>query len=93
MFVFWYCHKRGREVRLAREAEEGQEDGEDDDALEVEVSDEEDEKVAQEVEELEKEIEEKANVLDQPDPTQVPLPDQDQGEKITEKETEKTVEA
>jgi riboflavin biosynthesis pyrimidine reductase len=22
MFVFWYCHKRGREVRLAREAEE-----------------------------------------------------------------------
>ena len=23
MFVFWYCHKRGKEVRLAREAEAG----------------------------------------------------------------------
>ena len=21
MFVFWYCHKRGKEVRLAKEAE------------------------------------------------------------------------
>ena len=49
MFVFWYCHKRGREVRLAREAEEGQGDGEDEDALEVEVSDEEGEELAQEV--------------------------------------------
>jgi hypothetical protein len=93
MFVFWYCHKRGREVRLAREAEEGQGDDENEDALDVEVSDEEDERVAQEVEELEKEIEEKANVLDQPDPTRVPLPDHDQGEKAAEEETEKTAEA
>jgi hypothetical protein len=23
MFVFWYCHKRGRQVRLDREIEEG----------------------------------------------------------------------
>jgi hypothetical protein len=46
MFVFWYCHKRGKEARLAREAGAGgdgsaevaeDEDGE----LEVEVSDEE----------------------------------------------------
>ena len=92
MFVFWYCHKRGREVRLAREAEEGQGDGEDEDALEVEVSDE-DEELAQEVGKFEKEIEEKANVLGQPDPTEVPLPDQNQGEKAAEKETEKAAEA
>jgi len=49
MFVFWYCHKRGREMRLAKEAAAGGKDGEsrveevegDDDDLEVEVTDEE----------------------------------------------------
>ncbi|KAK6442161.1 hypothetical protein LTR95_001602 [Oleoguttula sp. CCFEE 5521] len=53
MFVFWYCHKRGKEVRLAKEQaalEEG--DGaadvaeEDDD--EIEVSDSEDDEEAEE---------------------------------------------
>lgn len=82
MFVFWYCHKRGREVRLAREAEAA--GGEDDDALEVEVSDDEDEELEGEVTELEKEIEEKADVLKQPDPTEVPLPDQSHEEKVVE---------
>lgn len=28
MFVFYYCHKRGREVRLANEGEEGEEEKE-----------------------------------------------------------------
>ena len=45
------------------------------------------------LEQFEKEIEEKANVLGQPDPTEVPLPDQNQGEKAAEKETEKAAEA
>ncbi|KAK5741496.1 hypothetical protein LTR17_003934 [Elasticomyces elasticus] len=48
MFVFWYCHKRGKEVRMAKELEAGKgekgfvegEDGEGE--MEVEVSDEDD---------------------------------------------------
>ncbi|KAK4570410.1 hypothetical protein LTR86_002490 [Recurvomyces mirabilis] len=48
MFVFWYSHKRGKEVRLAREASAQSGDGapeivEDEDGeLEIEVTDEED---------------------------------------------------
>lgn len=45
MFVFWYCHKRGKEARLAREAEAGKEGeviGEEDDGeFDAEVTDEE----------------------------------------------------
>ncbi|KAK4547749.1 hypothetical protein LTR36_000707 [Oleoguttula mirabilis] len=45
MFVFWYCHKRGKEARLAREAEAGKNGetvGEDEDGeFEAEVTDEE----------------------------------------------------
>ncbi|KAK5128493.1 hypothetical protein LTR85_003161 [Meristemomyces frigidus] len=45
MFVFWYCHKRGKEARLAKEAEAGKEGetvAEDDDGeFEAEVTDEE----------------------------------------------------
>jgi hypothetical protein len=80
MFVFWYCHKRGREVRLAKEAEAEGAEGED--VLEVEVTDEEDEELEEEVAELEKEIEEKADALDQPDPTEAPVSEQGQGEKV-----------
>lgn len=72
MFVFWYCHKRGRETRLARaDAEkDGAADEEDDndDEIEVENSDEDD--VA--AEDLEK-------TLQQPDPAQVPLPEGGKG--------------
>ncbi|EMC92892.1 hypothetical protein BAUCODRAFT_37803 [Baudoinia panamericana UAMH 10762] len=55
MFVFWYCHKRGKEARLAKEA--AKKDGGkveevegDDDDIEVDVTDEEgeDEDVAEE---------------------------------------------
>ena len=88
MFVFWYCHKRGKEVRLAREAEEGEE-GED--VLEVEVSDDEDaEKVEEELGELEKDIDEKADVLNQPNPTEESSPEQEQSkEKGADVEAEK----
>jgi hypothetical protein len=44
MFVFWYCHKRGKEVRLAAQDQEKGGDGvvEDGDGeLEIEVTDEE----------------------------------------------------
>jgi len=56
MFVFWYCHKRGKEVRLAKASEEGadvtelpddedekDEEGEDDDEAENEDEDEDEE--------------------------------------------------
>ena len=92
MFVFWYCHKRGKEVRLAREAAEGQEGEED--VLEVEDSDEDDAEEAEEpqmdLEKLEKDVDEKADVLNQPDPPEVPLPEQGT-EKGAEMEAEKTV--
>nr|POF18522.1 hypothetical protein CFP56_63066 [Quercus suber] len=44
MFVFWYCHKRGRETRLAREAEASgpADDGDDGEDFESSGSDEED---------------------------------------------------
>lgn len=98
MFVFWYCHKRGREVRLAREAAEAE--GEEGDVLEVETSDEDDaekaevgdeeeaEELPEDVDSLEKEIDEKADVLNRPDPTEVPLPEQGK-EKGAEMEAEK----
>ncbi|KAK3073243.1 hypothetical protein LTR53_005338 [Teratosphaeriaceae sp. CCFEE 6253] len=46
MFVFWYCHKRGKEVRLAQSQDEGKGEGfvegaDGEGELEVEVSDEE----------------------------------------------------
>ena len=102
MFVFWYCHKRGKEVRLAREAAEGQEgeedileveDSDEDDAEKVEGSDEEAEEAEEpqeDLEKLEKDVDEKADVLNQPDPPEVPLPEQGT-EKGAEMEAEKTV--
>lgn len=47
MFSFWYCHKRGKEVRLAKAAEaekageEGEGEGEDEEEYEEEDDDEE----------------------------------------------------
>lgn len=89
MFVFWYCHKRGKEVRLAREAE-----GKQGEVEEAEVTDSADDSDVEEmVEELEKVDEqqkddgqgadEKAAVLNQPAPAEVPLPETatEQGEK------------
>lgn len=70
MFVFWYCHKRGKEVRLANESsaassqiieEEEEEDGD----IEVSASDNEDDATTQA---------ELGKTLHQPEPAQVPLP-------------------
>ncbi|KAI6900142.1 hypothetical protein D0869_09373 [Hortaea werneckii] len=83
MFVFWYCHKRGREVRLAREADvekegEGYEEG-----RSAEVSDEESDQSSSD----EKTQNGKDDVLNQSDPSQVPLPDNDAGEREKEAKT------
>jgi len=41
MFVFWYCHKRGKETRLAREQACGTSaEAEDDDDMESDITDE-----------------------------------------------------
>ncbi|KAI5360797.1 hypothetical protein Slin15195_G087130 [Septoria linicola] len=74
MFVFWYCHKRGKEVRLANEsASSSQIIEEDDGDVEVSGSDNEDDAAQAELE----------KTLNQPDPAQVPLPrtDSEVGEK------------
>ena len=76
MFVFWYCWKRGREVRLAKEAVVEGEDSEGEDVLEVDVTDEEDEEV---LDELEKEIEKQGDSLSQPTPAEVPVSDPVEG--------------
>lgn len=88
LFVFWYCHKRGRETRLAKEklsAEEGS-DGESNYASELDES----AVLGKEASDVEPPItlndslaiEEKpsaaleglADVLNQPEPSKVPLP-------------------
>lgn len=74
MFVFWYCHKRGKEVRLANEsASSSQIIEEDDGDVEVSGSDNEDDATQAELE----------KTLNQPDSAQVPLPrtDSEVGEK------------
>lgn len=75
MFVFWYCHKRGREARLAKESAGekagGEADGaDDDDDIEVDSTDDED-VAAKKMEDL----------LNQPDPVSVPLPEPKEEEK------------
>ena len=72
MFVFWYCHKRGREVRLAKEAAEEAGEGE-----EVEGEGEDEEEDLEDVDEedyeeeeddgAERDVNEKAELLRQPD--------------------------
>lgn len=88
MLVFYYCWKRGREVRLANETEAAQLDGkpadtakgddDDDDEIEIEVTDEDDEEETDDRkptdEEIAKSVEEKVKVLDQKDPAQIALP-------------------
>ncbi|KAK4495793.1 hypothetical protein PRZ48_013061 [Zasmidium cellare] len=89
MFVFWYCHKRGRETRLAKDAEGEAQEGEakeagedeDDDDIEVEYTDEEaaeEDAAAEEIAEgVAKDLEE---TLQQPAPSEVPLPSSSQGQ-------------
>ncbi|TKA26172.1 hypothetical protein B0A50_04669 [Salinomyces thailandicus] len=102
MFVFWYCHKRGREVRLAKEGEEAGEQVEEasEEGEDVEASDDtEDEKAGQDQEETMDSAEaaggqtEKAgdDVSKQPQSSEVPLPDKAKGEKGAEVEAEKAV--
>lgn len=86
MFVFWYCHKRGKEVRLAkaaeneeREAAEGEvEEVDDDENIEVEETDEDeegeiDQKITDDIEAR----------LNQPAPKDVPLPADSKDEEAT----------
>lgn len=97
MFVFWYCHKRGKEVRLAKEAAEAGAENEDgtaedgDDSYEDEDEDEDeaptDEKAAEKATAMEEDISEKANVLSQPEPAQTPLPAEGSKEQTTEEAT------
>ncbi|PPJ57428.1 hypothetical protein CBER1_01352 [Cercospora berteroae] len=73
MFVFWYCHKRGKEVRLANESASSSQIFEQDGEGDIEVSEssdsEEDEKAAAAAAEAKIE-----KTLNQHDPAQVPLP-------------------
>lgn len=101
MFVFWYSHKRGKEVRLARESAESQaneadskeaHDGSDYDATDSDdegVIDDAAEKIAEAVKA--DSTESKDDVLSQPEPAQVPLPDAEKGEKGAALESEKSV--
>jgi hypothetical protein len=102
MFVFWYSHKRGKEVRLARESVESQansadskeetHDGSDYDATDSDEGEIDDaaEKIAEAVKADSTESA-KEDVLNQPEPAQVPLPDAEKGEKGAALEAEKSV--
>ena len=86
MFVFWYCHKRGKEVRLAKEAEgiEGAEESGADDTVEEDEGEDEYNDLGGEgkYEEMQKyqqmlrDVESKADSLSKPAPSDVPLPDE-----------------
>lgn len=100
MFVFWYSHKRGKEVRLARESAESQaneagskeeHDGSDYDATDSDEGEIDDlaEKIAEAVKA--DSTQSKEDVLNQPEPAQVPLPNTDKGEKGAALEAEKAV--
>lgn len=83
MLTFWYCHKRGKETRLAREQEQGTLDGAtqegDDDDMEVEVSDEDDDEKV----ETEDSADAKNDILNQAHPRDIPLPDDTEEEKTS----------
>lgn len=83
MFVFWYCHKRGREVRLAREADAEKEGEVYEEGRSAEVSDEESDQFSSD----DKMQSEKDDVLNQSEPSQVPLPDNDADEREKEAKT------
>ncbi|EME88584.1 uncharacterized protein MYCFIDRAFT_85031 [Pseudocercospora fijiensis CIRAD86] len=72
MFVFWYCHKRGRETRLAkeREADIASMDGQADDDDENDVSD---------SDQSDPDTMKMDDILNQPNPSEVPLPKTDTG--------------
>jgi hypothetical protein len=101
MFVFWYSHKRGKEVRLARESAESQansadskeeaHDGSDYDATDSDEGEIDDaaEKIAEAVKA--DSTESKEDILNQPEPAQVPLPDTEKGERGAALEAEKSV--
>ncbi|KAF2097129.1 hypothetical protein NA57DRAFT_57731 [Rhizodiscina lignyota] len=85
LFVFWYCHKRGRETRLESErlaASQASLDEEGDGELSAEATDVEDSTVL-EKDDNDEEVDAKSTasvqgtppVLAQPDPKEVPLPD------------------
>jgi hypothetical protein len=85
LFVFWYCHKRGKETRLAKEGQAVE-------GSESELSDSEIlEKHSDDVEPPVKLIEDKPNtadvdlssILNQPAPAQVPLPQSTERELAT----------
>lgn len=101
MFVFWYCHKRGKEVRLAKEAEGsvdggGEVLGEEEDEVDEDVTDVEgedagvEEEMDEEAAKLEREIEEKADALGQPTPAEVALPETAEVESHAEDEKKTT---
>ena len=76
LFVFWYCHKRGREVRLESErlaASQASLDEESEGS--AEATDVEDSTVF-EKDDAEAAGKEYPSVLNQPDPNEVPLPDE-----------------
>ena len=64
MFVFWYCHKRGKEVRLASESASSSQIIEEEGDIEISASENEDDAAQAELE----------KTLNQPDPASVPLP-------------------
>ncbi|KAM0721247.1 hypothetical protein Q7P37_003535 [Cladosporium fusiforme] len=108
MFVFWYCHKRGKQVRLDREANEANEKGgerdaaNDDDGSDFDASDSDEGDVGGAAEQIAEAVKQdwgndaqggksKDDILNQPEPAQVPLPDTDKGEKGAALEAEKSV--
>lgn len=72
MFVFWYCHKRGKESRLAREAEAGKVEGDEEDGDFDESDSDEGKDVVGEP------GNDKADILNQKSPSEVPLPGNDE---------------
>ena len=80
MFVLWYCHKRGKEVRLDKATDPEKADGEaqeNGDSVETEDTDDD---IEEDVDPKEVELEdtvmkEMEAKLGQPDPSQIPLPD------------------
>lgn len=101
MFVFWYSHKRGKEVRLARENADSQarevDSKEEHDGSDYDATDSDDEGGIDDAAEIIAEAvkadstESKDDVLNQPEPAQVPLPDTEEGEKGAALGAEKTM--
>ncbi|KAF7191913.1 hypothetical protein HII31_06723 [Pseudocercospora fuligena] len=69
MFVFWYCHKRGKETRLAKEKE----------AEIASMDDDDDENDVSDSDESDPDTKKMDEILNQPNPSEVPLPKTDTG--------------